>query len=427
MKGLIALKKAFVFFLIHFIIKPLKWLIQKIHKFGGSKIIVWIYRPFRLIKRRFNKAFLPGKSKVLTLFANRYIIHFVLIFAAIFIFGINIQAKEINVENFGKDSIMSQLVSQELGQSTEDVLSTQKISTQSSYLRLAFGNAFVEYGGPAYSSIHEEMGRLTEGGSVLIKPDITSTKRGERPREKIIVYEVLPGENPGIIAEKFYITVSTILIENDLGWGDIIRPGQKITILQTSGISYKIKKGDTLASVVKKYNGNIDEIINVNKLVNENDIYVGQKITIPGGKIPPAPKPAYSSYTGGIPPSAMVSGTDRMVWPTSGKRITQYYHWRHLGLDIDGTYSSPIYAADGGYIEAIGWGTGYGNRIIINHGNGKKTLYAHMSKFYVKRGETVSRGQTIGMMGSTGWSTGTHLHFEVQISGVKKNPLGYIR
>ena len=110
-----------------------------------------------------------------------------------------------------------------------------------------------------------------------------------------------------------------------------------------------------------------------------------------------------------------------------GYRITQYYSWRHHAIDIANKTGTPIYAADAGVIEVAGWGAGYGNQIVINHGGGVKSRYAHMSKFYVKNGQKVSKGEAIGGIGSTGRSTGPHVHFEYIINGVKYNPLNYLK
>ena len=114
-------------------------------------------------------------------------------------------------------------------------------------------------------------------------------------------------------------------------------------------------------------------------------------------------------------------------WPTAGHNITQYYSWRHTGIDIANKSGTAIYAADAGTVEIVGWNSGgYGNQIIIDHGGGKKTRYAHLSSFGVQAGETVSKGQYIGGMGSTGRSSGSHLHFEVIIDGKRYNPLNYV-
>jgi murein DD-endopeptidase MepM/ murein hydrolase activator NlpD len=171
-----------------------------------------------------------------------------------------------------------------------------------------------------------------------------------------------------------------------------------------------------------------------NKLASASDLKIGQKLLIPGGR-----KISYPAYTApsvsGLAaiknfansPSAKPQAGNKMNWPTVGYRITQYYSWRHTAVDIANKTGTPIYAADSGTIEYAGWGTGYGNQIVINHGGGKKTRYAHLSKFYISKGQEVTKGQAIGAMGSTGWSTGPHLHFEVIINNVKYNPLNYIK
>ncbi len=116
------------------------------------------------------------------------------------------------------------------------------------------------------------------------------------------------------------------------------------------------------------------------------------------------------------------------MWPTNQKRINQYYKWRHTGLDINGTLKDATYAVDAGIVTFSGWNkSGYGNMILVDHGNGMVTRYAHHSKMYVKAGDQVTKGQTIGMVGSTGRSTGPHLHFEIYMNGKRVNPLEYYR
>lgn len=128
------------------------------------------------------------------------------------------------------------------------------------------------------------------------------------------------------------------------------------------------------------------------------------------------------SYSGG-----------KLAWPTSGGYISSHIGTRwgrmHKGIDIartDRSTKPPIYAAEGGKVEVVKSDGGYGNYIIINHGNGLKTLYAHLDSVSVKQGQSVSRGQTIGIMGSTGNSTGIHLHFEVHLNGQIQNPINYL-
>ena len=142
---------------------------------------------------------------------------------------------------------------------------------------------------------------------------------------------------------------------------------------------------------------------------------------------------AYAIDDGGItdkPTDADTSNSplNHLLWPTSGHTITQYYGWQHTGVDIDGDYTSPIYAADDGVVEQAGWNSGgYGLMVFIQHPNGMETRYGHSSKLFVKAGDTVKKGEVIGMIGTTGRSTGTHLHFEVYVNGKRTNPLGYIK
>jgi LysM repeat protein len=292
--------------------------------------------------------------------------------------------------------------------------------------------------GPEAEDESGEIANLTQEGTALIKPEMVETEKTILPREKIVYYEVMPGDTVSTIAQQFDISVNTVLWENNLNAYSLIRPGDKLAILPMSGITHKVAKGDTLSSISKTYDIDQKDIMEANQISDPSQISVSEILLIPGGK-----KQSYASSqaktTSGYniikdiivnqiskPKSATPTG-NKMQWPTVGSRITQYYSWRHAAIDIANKTGTPIYAADAGTVEYVGWGSGYGNEIIINHGGGKKTRYAHLSKFYCKTGDKVSKGETIGAMGSTGWSTGPHLHFEVIINGTKYNPLNYVR
>ena len=122
-----------------------------------------------------------------------------------------------------------------------------------------------------------------------------------------------------------------------------------------------------------------------------------------------------------------------MRWPLSGFRITTYFGQRgafqryHTGIDLAAPYGTPIVAAKAGQVAVAGWSSwGYGFHVVVDHGGGVETLYAHMSRLAVRAGQWVEAGQVIGYVGSTGWSTGPHLHFEVRVNGVARNPLAYL-
>lgn len=273
-----------------------------------------------------------------------------------------------------------------------------------------------------------------QGGTAIVKPEIAATKITEREREEIVFHKVVSGDSVSTIAQKYGVSVNTVLWENNLSAYSIIREGDELAILPMTGITHKTASGDNLGKLADKYGIDKDKIALANKIKADDVLKIGQKIIIPEGKKITYTAYAPKTYTGFEAikdivkaPSAKPVAGNKMNWPTVGSRITQYFSWRHYAIDIADKIGTPLYAADAGTVELAGWGKGYGNQIVIDHGGGKKTRYAHLSKFNVEKGDVVTKGQTIGGMGSTGWSTGSHLHFEIIINGKKYNPLDYIR
>jgi len=256
-------------------------------------------------------------------------------------------------------------------------------------------------------------------------------------RNETEIYTVQVGDTISAIAHRFGVTINTVLWENNLTATSLIKPGAQLTILPNSGVSHTIARGQTLSEIAKLYGVSSDDILKANNISNPDELHVGEKIIIPGGTrlavapIATAIRQIASSIENIVKsrqPSAFVPAGGRMVWPTVGHTITQYFSWAHTGVDIANHIGTPIYAADSGVVVTVGYNRGgYGNQIIIDHGNGKKTRYGHLSAFDVTIGEHVTKGQYIAAMGSTGHSTGPHLHFEVIINGQVYNPLNYIR
>jgi len=274
---------------------------------------------------------------------------------------------------------------------------------------------------------------------VLINPEDPEVNQNQavasEQRTEPVTYVVQPGDVLGKIAEKYGISVNTILWENNLSWNSTIRPGQSLVILPDSGINHEVASGDTVLAIAKKYQTDAKEIVEINKLADASDIQIGDLLFIPNGVRPTA---VVSSYVPKTAPVSVYSNKEvasaentntgtKLLWPLTSHRITQYYHWGHSGLDVGDKIGNPIYAAEAGKVERSGWSNGYGYNVVINHGNGIKTVYGHASELLVKAGDTVARGQTIALIGSTGWSTGPHLHFEVRVNEVRQNPLNYIK
>jgi len=391
---------------------------------------VIIYKIHYYLFKLKNAIFPSHKIQLFYFFINKYIPHAIIIILTFTISFANIFAMETKAEEFGDKSLLFVWAT---GSDLEDEYTEESfIATETqieNYLEESAGTISKE----DLAYIPEEAKLpLTIEGSALIKPEITSLDASKIQRDKIIEYTVQQGDTISTVARKFGVSQDTILWENNLTITNYIRPGQILKILPTSGIAYKIAKGDNLSKIVQKYNSDKNKIIEFNRLADESDLQVGQIIIIPEGKpyYPPvAAKPKLASLTKIFQPSHVeVPAGDKMAWPTTARRISQYFNWRHIGLDIDGDFGDPVWAADDGVvIKSVCLKTGYGCHVIIDHGNGKSTLYGHFQKLYVTEGQKVARGDVLGEEGSTGMSTGSHLHFEVRFGGKRYNPLSYIR
>lgn len=255
------------------------------------------------------------------------------------------------------------------------------------------------------------------------------TQISSKVRDSIIEYEVKEGDNIKSIADKFGVSENTIRWQNDIV-GDRIKIGQILKILPVTGVAHKVQKGDTVYSIAKKYDSEAQAVADFpfNAFSNDEtlELAVGQTIIVPDGvrssvgSATPRPKQI-------TPDAGTVVASGLFVWPTQGS-ITQRYSWYHPGIDIANSSLPTVVAADAGKVVYSGWdGTGYGNTIIIDHGNGYKTRYAHLSQLYVINGQNIGRGSAIGKMGSTGRSTGPHTHFEIFLNGARQNPFNFLR
>ncbi len=264
-----------------------------------------------------------------------------------------------------------------------------------------------------------------------IIPDRT-TQSAQLPAQSetgLLTYAVQGGDNISSIAAKFGLEAETIIWANpDLEYNpDLLSVGQELTILPVDGVYHQIGSGDTIAGIAATFQTDSQLIINhpANNLDPDNlVIRAGEWLVVPGGRKPFKPR-AVTAYSGPAPADATL-GTGIFGWPASGT-ITQGYYGYHPGIDVAGWLGAPILAADSGYVIAAGWdNTGYGINVVIDHGNGFQTLYAHLQAYNVEPGTNVSKGQQIGEMGSTGNSTGPHLHFEIRHGTVQRNPYGFL-
>jgi LysM repeat protein len=246
----------------------------------------------------------------------------------------------------------------------------------------------------------------------------------------IVEYTVQPGDTLYGIAEKSRISVETLIWANEMESNpDMLSLGEKLVILPVDGVLHTIKPGDTLSGIAAKYKADADGIrtLPANHLEGESPLLqAGQKLIVPGGTKPkPAPKPVPVSEPiahPAPPPANAPASTSHFVWPITGT-VSQGFRPYHRAIDILSTLGAPIKACDSGYVSVAGWSSsGWGNYVVIDHGNGFRTLYAHMSRIDVKPGQAVQQNDVIGAVGATGNATAYHVHLEVYQGGAQIDP-----
>ena len=251
--------------------------------------------------------------------------------------------------------------------------------------------------------------------------------------DQISVYVVRKGDSITQIAEMFNVSVNTILMANDMKKGQKLKEGDTLLILPISGSEHTVTKGQTIASIAKLYKVDAEDITSYNGIASNSKLAVGDKLMIPGGDDMMAdeggdkPAPNLSSSVAKDINYYIKNPIQNLIGyfinPVPTGRKTQGLHGPgNRGIDIGAPTGTPIYASAGGTVSVVKTGCkvgykrcggGYGNMAVVQHTNGTKTLYAHMSKVGTYIGDQINRGEIIGYVGNTGRSTGPHIHFEV--------------
>jgi murein DD-endopeptidase MepM/ murein hydrolase activator NlpD len=444
LRGLIRVKRGLVL-----VGKGIFWVFDKADVMYRRTIGVVLYKIwYRSGKRLRDLNRYRGKN-IVELFGNRGTLE-----ASVFIIGVFVMLPHTSVysrdtnEIAGRNTLLYKIVGpgdQNFdGETLEDVTALT-LNTQPPAWRQGAVSGDTQTG-VGTEVIHEvkEISSISSGGTALTKPiilpgnELPTTGASTQKRSRTISYLVKAGDTIGAIAEEFEVNVTTILWANNLSVRSYIRPGDTLDILPGNGVMHTVKSGDTISKIAQVYDAKAGDIIETNKLNGTGSaIRIGDVLFVPGGE-KPQPKPVYRPpvvateafrQISAPPPSASTPAGSGYLWPTSVRKITQYYGWRHTGVDIGGPIGTPIYASRVGKVtkSQCGWNGGYGCYIILNHGGGIETLYAHNSQLYVSVGAQVSQGQIIAGMGSTGRSTGPHLHYEVRVNGKRQNPFQYVR
>jgi murein DD-endopeptidase MepM/ murein hydrolase activator NlpD len=261
----------------------------------------------------------------------------------------------------------------------------------------------------------------------------------ERPRYVVAEHTVARGDSVFAISKEFSIKPDTLLWANYDTLNDSpdsIRPGQELNVPPIDGILYTWKEGDTIAAIAGQYKAKVEDVLNWpgNKVDLTNPAFkAGDRVMLPGGSreykqwlIPTVARG--KSGTTGVAGSSCGGGpvgSGAFIWPAGDHFISgNDYYAGHLGIDIAAGEGAPVYAADAGVVVRAsgGYNGGYGNVVMIDHGNGFATLYGHLSQINVTACQGVGAGTVIGYAGNTGNSFGAHLHFEVRQGGGFINP-----
>jgi murein DD-endopeptidase MepM/ murein hydrolase activator NlpD len=286
-----------------------------------------------------------------------------------------------------------------------------------------------------------------------LAPDAVDAPRSHTVRE---------GDTLWSIARRYDLSVDALAHANNLSDGAILRVGRALTVpaagtpavraaaperpvratprpARVAGrtVHYTVEPGDTLWSVAERHGTTVDDVMALNDLDDADRLRPGQRLVISGRPLPrtrPAAAPRLVAPRQADPEmadDATLRTAGAFLWPSRGVLTSRFglrrYRRHHDGIDIAAPHGTPIYASRDGVVEYTGWKAGFGRVVFVDHGNGLVTVYGHASKLLVRAGEKVKKGQLIANVGCTGRCTGAHLHFEVRIDGVARNPLRYLQ
>ncbi|MFO7942258.1 MAG: M23 family metallopeptidase [Bacillota bacterium] len=243
---------------------------------------------------------------------------------------------------------------------------------------------------------------------------------GEAPLDpplhaQVIEYEVESGDTLSEIANSFGTDAETLAIINDLSNWNALQPGDTLKILTVSGLLHRVGPGESASAVADRHGVNLADLLAANGLREGEDLPVGEEVIVPGAR---PEREAVLAVRGEL-----------YRWPTRGRISSPFgYRWGgfHTGIDIATGTGTPVTPTRAGRVSHAGWRGAYGYLVIVDHGGGMSSYYAHLSAITANVGQNVTQDTLIGRVGSTGRSTGPHLHFEIRENGDPNNPMNYL-
>jgi murein DD-endopeptidase MepM/ murein hydrolase activator NlpD len=283
---------------------------------------------------------------------------------------------------------------------------------------------------------------LANDSDTISRQAVPHTTFPDRPRAEVITYTVQQDDTIFTIAAQFGLAPETVVWSNreaiqDAPW--LIQPGLELFILPVDGVYHTVRAGETVSDIADEYGVDPSGLYGEwNDLEEGEPVDEGRLLVVPAGKSeevtwkPPEPEPTQQLYAYRYSPSAVAAPNPNnwFILPTGSRAVSGWYFHdprnpTHIGLDYRCRAGDPLYAADNGAVTIAGWHGGYGILVEISHGNGFSTRYGHLSQLAVGGAQAVHQGDIIGYCGTTGWSTGPHLHFEIRMNGVPQDPMAY--
>jgi murein DD-endopeptidase MepM/ murein hydrolase activator NlpD len=313
--------------------------------------------------------------------------------------------------NIANATVISGLINNIRGFWTDKATTSLIVENDTDHVLRVSDRSVIEKESPKGDSI---ISTSINSNTIKVQVGLLRTEAEEEiiDNDTINVYEVKKGDSLSDVATIYGVTRNTIIWANDIKGGKI-KEGDTLIILPISGVKHTIKKGDTVKSIAKKYKADANDILEFNS-ITEDSLALGEEIIIPDGQINiDAPVKKSAVIKKKIYSTSIIGYFTR---PVLNGIKTQGIHGKNA-VDIGAKVGTGIIASARGVVQVArtsGYNGGYGKMVIISHPNGTQTLYAHMNKVNVVNGEKVLQGQLIGEVGSTGKSTGPHLHFEVR-------------
>ncbi|MEA4925166.1 MAG: M23 family metallopeptidase [Syntrophomonadaceae bacterium] len=267
-------------------------------------------------------------------------------------------------------------------------------------------------------STNPSAARLDEGKFIPFSQAVSSIADRQN-----ILYRIEKGDTLYGIAREYDVSLDKLMLTNKMNEKTILEIGATIQIPAYQGPIHIVAPGETISALAERYQIGEEELINANLDIDPSSLEVGECLRIPANEVEWLEEST-------IEPSRGTSQRNTLSWPITGE-ITCPFGSRksgfHHGIDIAADIGDPICAAASGTVSWAGYMSVYGRCVIINHADGKQTLYAHASKLLVKKGERINRGERIALIGISGVTTGPHLHFEVRVNKKAQDPLNYLR